>query len=103
MNALVLNDGSVCPLDIIVSDYNLDGMSSDSHNAKKIQEEKQRFYCQYHLKSIVLDYFSWEQWIYEHRVMVWAWNKRWIRVPLEFAYHFLRRIKQVKQGFCSIH
>lgn len=101
VNALVLNDSSVQPLDIIVSDYNLDGISSDSSNAVKIQEEKQRFYSQYHLKNIVSDYYGWEQWLHEHRVMVWAWGKKYIRVPLELVYHFIRKVERKGDGDSS--
>lgn len=98
VDAIVFNDSSVHPLSIIVSDYNLNGMSSDSCNARLIQEEKQSFYKQYRLNNIVTDYINWEQWLDDHRVMIWAWSKKCIRVPLESLYRLIRKIYCVKSG-----
>ena len=91
LNAIVLNGCTIQPLDIIVTDYNLEGLSSNQENLKAIQREKERIYDQFHLKNIIPDYKRWEQWHSEYRIMEWAWGKKYFRIPLKWMYSIINK------------
>ena len=88
VKSIVLGGCSIMPLDFIISDYNMDGVSSDPKNKQLIEEEKNRAYSSLSLNNIICDYTQWDNWKQQHEAFLWAWSKQVFRKPLEAAFRF---------------
>lgn len=86
LDVLVLHDGSVEPLDILISDYNSEGLSSDAGNRVAIKKEKEKVFSSFGLDRVVVDYQERDDWMATHKPMLWAWNKRLLRSMILFLY-----------------
>ena len=93
LRTLVYHNCSVEPLSIIISDYNLGGLSSDSANKAKMEQEKAVVYSDYHWGTIIRDYKAFDQFKEQNKAMRWAWNKVWIRKPIELLYKSISYFK----------
>lgn len=97
VKSIVLGGCSILPLDFIISDYNLDGISSDPENKDLIAEEKSRAYSSLHLNNIICDYTQWDNWKQQHEALLWAWSKKIFRKPLEAIFRFATWINTLKK------
>ncbi len=86
LKVLVLNGGSLESLDVLVSDYNAEGLSSDLKNRGAIEAEKAKVFSDFGLDRIVVDYKDWDNWMVQHKPILWAWNKDILRTIIMFLY-----------------
>ena len=97
LKSIVLGGCSIKPIDLIISNYNLDGISSDPNNNSLIQEEKNQVYSSLHLNNIICDYTQWDNWKQQHEAFLWAWSKQVFRKPLEAAFRFATWVNAFKK------
>ena len=86
VRTLIVNHCSLEPMDILVSDYDLEGMSSDVKNREAISAEKDKVYTDLGLDRIIIDYKRADEWLDSHKPMTWAWGKAYIRKPVEILF-----------------
>lgn len=93
LKTIIFGRASVEPIDVLISDYNCDGMSSDSRNKAIIEKERRQVFFDLHLNHIVPDYAERDNVITKQEAMLWAWNKKCFRRPIEFVYRVARKFK----------
>ena len=92
LRSLILNRCTLAPLDITICDYNLDGISSDKRNDKAMNLEKKIVYHDLGLDRIVVDYNQRDQWMNNHKPLLWAWNKPLLRTFIKMLYSLAQKV-----------
>lgn len=95
LQTIILGNVSTEKIDFIVSDYNLDGISSNEENSQSMQKEKEIIYKDLGLQNIISDYASWEKERNEMKILYWVKSKNILYKPLQLIYKLaLRRNKK---------
>ncbi len=95
VRTIILGSASSKNLDIILSDYNMDGMSSDNTNQNLIAKEKKMIYEDKVLKSFVPDYEFFSKYKSDNAMMEWAGSKKLFRLPIHIIYKLILKLKKV--------
>lgn len=72
IRTIILGKATTQKIDLIISDYNLEGMSSDKKNLKLSESESEIIYSELNLKNIVSDYREWDSERKEMEALYWA-------------------------------
>jgi glycosyltransferase involved in cell wall biosynthesis len=94
VRTIVIGAATTQNTDIVLTDYNMDGMSSAESNQDLIAKEKQLFFEDSSLKCFVPDYEYFFQNKQDKAIMEWAWSKRLFRLPILFIYQFIAITKK---------
>lgn len=86
LRALILKQCSILPLDVLICDYNCEGLSSDAKNRAVILQEKTKVFSDLGLDRIISDYSEREQWLSNHRPALWAWKNPILHRLISFLY-----------------
>lgn len=86
IRTIILENISTRKINVIISEYNLDGMSSLDENKEKMSEECKRVYIDLHLDKIIPDYEYWEIERERMKRMYWAKSKKIISFPIDVLY-----------------
>lgn len=82
LKTIILNDCTYCFTNIIVSVYNLEGMSSDSRNQKLSNEEVNRIFENLFPKRIIDDYMEFKKESGKLKVFNWWKSKKIFYIPV---------------------
>lgn len=93
LRTIILGNATTKNMDIIVSDYNVDGISSIDENQEAITKEKQMVYQQSVLRNFLADYKFFESQKKEFEIISWAWNRSLFRWPIKCIYSAIKLIK----------
>lgn len=93
LKTIILGHASVEPIDVLISDYNCDGMSSDSKNRAIVEEERAQVFFDLHLDHIVPDYVERDKVTSKQKAMLWAWSKGCFRQPINLIYHIAKKFQ----------
>ncbi len=93
IRSIILGNASTKKLDIVISDYNLDGISSDINNKALIEIERSRVWTDLGLKNIIPDYQAWEQEQNNMAIMYWVKSKSFIYELLLLVYRIAVKVK----------
>lgn len=94
LRAIILGGCTVEPLNMVVSKYNTEGVSSDPKNKTLILEEKESVFTDLHLNNIVPDYRQIDCWLNNNEAILWAAQKKWFKGPIGYLYRLARLVKQ---------
>jgi glycosyltransferase involved in cell wall biosynthesis len=86
IRTIILGDASTKRINVIVSDYNVEGISSDPKNEIITSNETKAIYSDLNLQSIIVDYQNWSMEKKEMEAMYWIKSKKIIYTPLKFLY-----------------
>lgn len=86
LRTIILNQCSLLPLDVLICDYNFEGLSSDVKNRDVILHEKSKVFSDLGLSRIISDYSEREQWLSNHRPALWAWKNPILHRLISFLY-----------------
>lgn len=86
LRTIILGDATTRNLDIVLSDYNLDGISSVESNQNLILEEKTTVFEGCSLKYFVPDYERFYKDKAQKEVIQWAFSKTIFRLPIQCIY-----------------
>lgn len=89
VRTIIIGAASTQNIDVVLTDYNMEGMSSSSNNQYFITKEKQSVFEEKALKCFVPDYDYFYQYKQKIAVMEWAWSKKIFRLPILFIYQFI--------------
>jgi len=89
IRTIILGKASTSNTEIILSDYNIDGISSLESNQDLIAKEKQLVFEDEAFKSFIPDYDYFFHDKQEKRIMEWAWSKKLFRLPIRFIYRLI--------------
>lgn len=95
LRTLILNRCSLSPLDIVICDYNIEGISSDKSNSAAIAQERQSVYLDLGLDRIVPDYAERDRWKDDHKALLWAWRNPVLHRLISFLYRFANKRNSV--------
>lgn len=98
VRTIVIAGASTQNIDVILTDYNLEGISSVSNNQYSIIKEKQTVFEEKALKCFVPDYDYFYQFKQNIAIMEWAWSKKLFRMPILLIYRFIANYR-TKRNF----
>ena len=94
---IILGLATTKKLNIVVSNYNLDGISSDKSNSVLAQVECEKVYKDLRLTNIISDYRNWENEREDMRVMYWVKSKLLLYKPLSLIYNFAVKFNSLRR------
>lgn len=97
LHVLILKNASIEPLNIIISDYNLEGLSSNIKNKGAIEAEKKKVFSDLGLDRIIIDYKETDSWILDHKSLLWAWNNPIMHKLIVWMYRLAQKIAKVSK------
>lgn len=95
--AIILNNVSTYTIDVIVSDYNLEGISSNENTSQAYKNEMNEILSQPLLQRFIPDYENWKKDRVEMEVMYWAKSKAFLYNTLKGIYVFAIFIQKLKK------
>ena len=95
---IILGLATTKKLNIVVSNYNLDGISSDKSNTVLAQVECEKVYNDLRLTNIISDYRNWENEREDMRVMYWVKSKLLLYKPLSLIYNFAVKFNSLRRN-----
>lgn len=98
VRTIVIAGASTQNIDVILTDYNMEGISSVSNNQYFIIKEKQTVFEEKALKCFVPDYDYFYQFKQNIAIMEWAWSKKLFRMPILLIYRFIANYR-TKRNF----
>lgn len=97
--SIILNGATTEKLDLIISDYNLEGISSLDHKTKQYKEEISTILNQANFDKFIPDYEAWKAERTELEILYWVKSKKLLYGLLSILYSFAKIIA----GFKSRH
>lgn len=92
--ALIFNNASSQTIDLITTDYNLDGISSKESKTPAYMAEIEEILSVYPLPRIVPDYEKWRKEKQSMEILYWVKSKKIIYCPIKWIYKLLKSIKK---------
>lgn len=92
IRTVIKGEATTAKLDLLISDYNLCGISSDNNNLLSMQAECKLVYKEAGLSRIVPDYDLWAKERNDMRIMYWAKSK-------VIVYNFIRFLFWIAKQF----
>lgn len=86
--SIILNAAITEKIDVIVSDYNLDGISSKEHETEQYKKEINEILSQANFNKFSPDYEAWKAERKEMEVMYWIKSKKQLYNLIEKLYEF---------------
>ena len=93
IRSIIIGDASTYNSEVILSDYNMDGLSSLESNKDLIDKEKQLVFEDKAFKNFMPDYKHFFEDKQEKLIMEWAWSKKLFRLPIRFIYKLIANFK----------
>jgi len=97
--SIIINGASTQKLDLVISDYNLEGISSLDHKTKQYKEEISTILNQANFDKFIPDYEAWKAERTELEILYWVKSKKLLYGLLSILYSFAKIIA----GFKSRH
>jgi hypothetical protein len=98
IRAIILNNCSTEKLNLVISDYNLNGFSSNPENRTLMDYEKTMIFSQPFLQKFVSDYENWKIERENLKVMQWVKSKRVLFFFNNLIFKFAHAIRKNKNG-----
>ena len=87
---IILGEVTTEKLNVIVSDYNLDGISSTQNKSDEYKEEINRIFHNSYFQKFTPDYDTWNFERKEMDVFYWVKSKKILYKPLLWLYYLVR-------------
>jgi len=84
--SIILNGATTEKVDLVVSDYNLDGFSSKEHQTPVYKNEMSEILSQANFDKFIPDYIQWKEEKKSMQIYYWAKQKKTIDFILKTAY-----------------
>lgn len=94
---IVLNGCSTETLSTIVSDYNLEGISSKENNSEAYRKELDEIYAHPVLRRFIPDYEDWKREREEMKIMYWAKSKPVLYLPIKWLFHIAPGFHKIRK------
>jgi len=94
---IVLNGCSTESLSTIVSDYNLEGISSKENNSGEYRNEMDEIYVHPVLQRFIPDYEDWKREREEMKIMYWAKSKPVLYLPIKWLFHIASGYHKIRK------
>lgn len=82
-------------INIIVSDFNLDGISSKQNTSKDFLREHDIILSHPFVKRILPDYIKWRETEENFEILLWVQNNKYLFVPLKLMFQIFKYIKSL--------
>ena len=94
LRTIILGNATTKNSDIIVSDYNMNGISSVDANQTAIIQEKNQIYQQSILRNFLADYEHFNNKMKELEMISWAWKKRIFRWSIKYVFSVVKFVNK---------
>jgi len=84
--SIILHEATTEKVDLIVSDYNLDGISSKEYQTEEYKNEIKEILSQANFNKFVADYESWEQEKQSMEIFYWAKQNKGLTIIIKLLY-----------------
>lgn len=97
IRVIIFGNASTKKIDVIVSDYNLDGISSDNNNRNLQVIEMEKVFADLNLQNIILDYQFWENEREKMKIMYWVKSKLFLYKLLSLIFNITVKINSIRK------
>jgi Glycosyltransferases involved in cell wall biogenesis len=97
LRTYIINRCTLTPLDIVICDYDAEGISSDKRNSSAIAYERQVVYKDLGLDRIIPDYSERDKWLAAHEPLLWACNQPILNKMIVWLYRLAQKIVKVSR------
>jgi len=98
IRTIILGNATTIKIDVIISDYNLNGISSDTKNQVLKELETEKVFTDLNLQKIVPDYQQWEYDRNDMEILNWVKLRYILYHPLCILYRIAVRINKHKSN-----
>lgn len=92
--AFIFNNATSQSIDLITTDYNLDGISSQDNKTSAYMSEMKEIISRPPLQMIIPDYDRWREERKSMEILYWAKTKRIIYNPIKWIYKLMKFIRK---------
>lgn len=92
--AIIFNDASTQKIDVITTDYNLDGISAHDKLTAQYLKEKEEILSHPYLRKVIPDFLNFEEREKESEMWRWAKGQRMIRLCVEILYRMAIKLNR---------
>lgn len=92
--ALIFNEATTQTIDVVTTDYNLDGISSRENLTDKYKSEFNAIISRHPLPRIIPDYDKWERERKSLEILYWVKSKKILFTPLRLLFNLVTAIKK---------
>jgi glycosyltransferase involved in cell wall biosynthesis len=96
---IILGGATADKINVIVSDYNLDGISTKESTSKVFLREHEIIFSHPVIKRIVPDYNKWRELEKDFTILLWVQKKKWLHCPLKFIFKIHMKFKSKVNHF----
>ena len=97
-NAIIYNDATTQPVDVVTSDYNHEGVSSVIRNNPKFDDEARWAFTQPVLKHVMPDYRKWESDNHFNKEFGWIEKREILKKMLRVYSKILKKVNRINSG-----
>ena len=101
IRTIVLNGCSVETTDLLISDYNMDGLSSRMANSEEFQKEMSIIYAHPTVRLFIPDYEKWQHERREMSIMYWAKSRKPINSLIISLYKVAVMLNKLRRKKCA--
>lgn len=94
VRTIILYNVKVTPLFFDISNYNTNGISSNSNNFEKMNLERSIVYSDLNLQNIIKDYFRFYEFKRNNQYLLWMLNKKYLIKFIKILYQIAKYIKK---------
>lgn len=98
---IVFQNCTIETVNTIISDYNLEGISSTQRQSERYKKEMTEILNDYRLQFYLPDYDSWVQEKSEMEGILWAYRKKPLRKMMTGIYHLACFIIRIRKSVCA--
>ena len=95
LRTIILQGCSVESVHRVISRYDTTGISSSPQSQELIRQEKSKVFSDLHLSNVIPDYAEYDDWFKKNEPIMWASNKKGIKLFLELLYKLARKMNRL--------
>jgi glycosyltransferase involved in cell wall biosynthesis len=95
IRTIILNNCTICPLETIITDYNLNGISSQEAHKELSRYEMNQVLSRYFSQRILNDYKYWNEDLKKLEPVLWIYDKYIFKSIINFTYSFAKNVVKI--------
>jgi glycosyltransferase involved in cell wall biosynthesis len=98
VRTIILNQCTTIRVDVVLTDYNLDGVSAQLKNREKQREEMNKIYSETNLSKFIPDYAYYASQTEEMKMYFWVKEKRLLNLFIQHCYRTAKLFSKIKKS-----
>ena len=97
LRTIIIGQCTTEKLRLLIVDYNMDGLSSDTVNNPYLHQEAAAIVSGYFPETVLVDYYDWiEENVNSMVILRWAKSQKFMYIFIELCYKIVKRLKRIQ-------